>query len=122
MLLTAILSAAALPVYASPNDDIKDVISQCYKSTDPDTVIRSCYSAIESNPKNADAYKYRGFGYSDKGDYDRAIQDFDLAIQDFDQGLRLEPNNAVAISGRDLASRKGGGDQYMCWLEMNGGK
>ncbi len=59
LVFAAILSAAALPVYASPNDDVKEVINQCYKATDPDTIIRSCSVVIQSNPNNSDAYNYR---------------------------------------------------------------
>ena len=67
---TVILSVAALPVYAGPDNntnDIKNIINQCYTVVQiPDAVIRTCSTAIESDPKNAEAYKYRGIGYADK--------------------------------------------------------
>jgi hypothetical protein len=57
--------------------------------------------AIRLDPKNAVAYANRGEAYSDKGDYDRAIEDLNEAI-------RLAPNHAAAYANRGEAySNKG---------------
>lgn len=53
---------------------------------------------IRLDPRNAAAFRNRGFVNSRRQQYDRAIQDFDEAI-------RLDPNVAAAFSGRAYALR-----------------
>ena len=86
--------------------------------------------AIELNPNDAETYNNRGVAYSNKGDYDRAIEDFnkvielnpdnadayynrgkvyseqsdyDRAIKDFTQAIQLKPDNADAYNNRGIA-------------------
>ena len=50
--------------------------------------------AIHRNPKVALCYDYRGWVYEQKGENDKAIADFIEAI-------RLDPNDAYALKGRE---------------------
>jgi tetratricopeptide (TPR) repeat protein len=52
--------------------------------------------AVAINPKNADAYTYRGHTWLRKQDCDRAIKDFNEAI-------RLDPKQTAAHTGRNTA-------------------
>jgi tetratricopeptide (TPR) repeat protein len=65
-------------------------------------LIRACTAVIRSarqSPENlAKAYFNRGRAWSDKGLTVRAIEDFDQAI-------KLDPNYAIAIYNRGLASQ-----------------
>jgi tetratricopeptide (TPR) repeat protein len=83
-------------------------IEKCYKSTNPDIVINHCSQAIGSKKLSgkslAFAFYKRGNAYSQKEDYDQAIQDYDRAI-------RLNPGQAIAFSNRGVAyARKGNYD------------
>ena len=51
--------------------------------------------AIRLNPKNADAYNYRGCAWVEKGELDKAITDFNEAI-------RLDPKDADAYHNRAI--------------------
>ena len=44
-----------------------------------DAAIRDCDRAIELNPDDLDARRWRAVAYLNKGDYDRAIADYDQA-------------------------------------------
>lgn len=101
---------------------------------EPDVAIRACTAIIDSGQQTtadlAVTFFNRGWAFSMKGQYDRAIQDydqairlvpnntdafnnrgnafstkgqFDRAIQDFDQAIRLDPNSVIAFSSRCLA-------------------
>jgi len=63
-----------------------------------DRAIGDYDEGIRLNPKNAIAFRNRGFLNSRMQRYDRAIQDFDEAI-------RLDPNAAASFSGRAYALR-----------------
>ena len=58
-------------------------------------------TAIELDPKNAQAYTNRGNAYADKGDRDAALADYDAAV-------RLDPNNAGSHYDRGIALRRSG--------------
>jgi Flp pilus assembly protein TadD len=56
---------------------------------------------LQSNPKNADAFVFRGIARIGKGDLDGAITDWDKAVQ-------LDPNLAAAYANRGKGyARKG---------------
>ena len=88
------------------------------------------HRGLEVNPKDADAYHMRGFVYTRKGDWDRAIADFtralelkpkyaaahsdrafvyyqkgdwDRAIGDYTRALELDPKDGQAYRGRGFA-------------------
>lgn len=71
----------------------------------PEQQIRGCTAEIQSGKHKgavlAAALNNRGVGYSNKGDYERAIQDFD-------QALRLTPNDALVLYNRGKAKLKKG--------------
>lgn len=104
------------------------------RGRDPDHLIRGCSAVIRAGKDTRDnlarAYFDRGRAWTDRGQYDRAIQDFDQAIKldpdypdafnsralahagagkseqaiaDFDQAINLDPNYAIAIFNRALA-------------------
>ena len=64
------------------------------------TSIPACTAVIKagnySNDNIASAYEYRGNGYSDKGDYKRAIKDYGQAIA-------LKPGTAEIFNSRGVA-------------------
>jgi tetratricopeptide (TPR) repeat protein len=57
-----------------------------------DKAISEFSAALQLDPKNADAYSYRGFAYASKGNYTQAVADYNEAIQ-------LNPQ-AESYSGR----------------------
>jgi lipoprotein NlpI len=67
---------------------------------DSDRLIRGCSAVIRSRQVSLDdlsrAFFNRGRAWSDKGQFERAIQDFDQAI-------RLDPNYADAFNNRGIA-------------------
>ena len=63
---------------------------------DFDALICCCNEAIRLDPKDADAYCYRGVAYGDQGEHDNAIADFTEAI-------RLDPKCAAAYLCRGEA-------------------
>ena len=67
-----------------------DASSDCAQQKDRDLSIRSCTLIIEGNAQGdkAIAYHRRGYAYSEKKDYDRAIADYGQAI-------RLKPDDAT---------------------------
>jgi lipoprotein NlpI len=75
---------------------------QCEKNfaTNPDLALPHCTALVESRRLSqedlASAFIFRGVAYTNKGDFDRAIQDFDQAI-------RLQPNRADAFNSMGMA-------------------
>ena len=63
---------------------------------DYERAIADFNEAIRLDPKDAAAYRNRGFAWKSKGDYDRAIADYNEAI-------RLDPKFAIAYYNRGLA-------------------
>jgi len=59
--------------------------SQCKDANDPDLKINACTELIQSGQETttnlAIAFNSRGNAYTDKGQYDRAIQEYDQAIK-----------------------------------------
>ena len=95
-----------------------------------DPAIKAHSQAIELNPRHAEAYRNRGTAYSNKGDFDNAIDDFntamqlkpddpvtyysrgivygnkgdfDKAINDFSKAIKLKPDSAEAYHNRGIA-------------------
>jgi tetratricopeptide (TPR) repeat protein len=84
---------------------------QCEKNVagNTDLALPHCTALIESGKLSqenlASAFTLRGFAYTNKDDYDRAIQDFNEAI-------RLQPNRADVFNNRGMAfDYKGDYDQ-----------
>jgi tetratricopeptide (TPR) repeat protein len=104
-----------------------------------DRAIAYLNKALDINPKNADAYNFRGNAYASKGQYDKAISDYDKALElnprhfiaynnrgtayfekgqhdkaiaDYNKALELNPEDAMAYSNRAAAySKKGQHDK-----------
>jgi lipoprotein NlpI len=125
---------------------LADNAEKCEKNvnTNPDLALQGCTALIVSGQlSGADLVKVlidRGLAYSNKANYDQAIQDFDKAIslkpdtpeafnnrglayeqkgdfdraiQDYDQAIRLQPTYASAFNNRGLVygERKGDHDR-----------
>jgi lipoprotein NlpI len=79
-----------------------DDLTICIKEVEgnPDIVLRSCTSAIESGllseTNHRSALNNRGIAYRNKGDLQHAIEDFSQAIQ-------LDPNDDQALNNRGAA-------------------
>jgi len=76
-----------------------------------DLAIEDCDKAIGLNPRLAAAFFARADAYRDKAqwDFDAYLADGvyeDRAIADYNEGLRLEPNNAVAFRNRGFLNTK----------------
>jgi tetratricopeptide (TPR) repeat protein len=70
-----------------------------------DKAIADYTQAIKLESDNADAYRLRGWVYSNKGDYDQAMTDYK-------QALRLNPDDAWAYNNRGIAyDAKGDSDK-----------
>ena len=73
---------------------------RCKDSDNPDLKIEACSAIIQSREETTEnisiALNSRGNAYSDKGQYERAIQDYDEAMQ-------LNPNYATAVHNRGIA-------------------
>ena len=70
-----------------------------------DCAIADFTKALDLNPDNVDAYKYRGLVYQSKGELDRTIADFTQAIE-------LNPDDANAYCWRGDAYQSKG--DYDC--------
>ena len=49
------------------------------------------HNGVRVDPRNTDAFKYRGLAYYDKGNYDRAIADYNETIRlnpQYDEAMR----------------------------------
>ena len=62
----------------------------------PDMAVKAYTSAINLDPRNANAYSSRGAAYYLKGDFDNAIKDYNTAIE-------LKPDYAEAYNNRGNA-------------------
>ena len=73
--------------------------------TSAEPQIAGCTALIKSNQQNpqilAIAYNNRGNAYTDKGEYE-------LAIQDYDESIKLNPNYAKPFNNRGVAYQKKG--------------
>jgi tetratricopeptide (TPR) repeat protein len=86
---------------AEPKDNPQADLSQgiaCLESRDYDTAVEHFSEAIRLNPKNAEAYNFRGVAWKYKGQFDNMIRDCTEAI-------RIDPNFAVAFHNRGRAWR-----------------
>jgi type IV pilus biogenesis/stability protein PilW len=73
-----------------------DIGVALYQKGRLDQAIAEFNKAIELNPRDAEAYNYRGSAYLQKGQVD-------LAISDYDQVLRLKPRDAEVYTDRGVA-------------------
>jgi tetratricopeptide (TPR) repeat protein len=73
-----------------------DIGVALYQKGRLDQAIAEFNKAIELNPRDAEAYNYRGSAYLKKGQIDRAISDYD-------QVLRLKPRYAEVYTDRGVA-------------------
>ena len=64
-----------------------------------DKAIKDYDEAIRLDPKDAEAFVYRGITWKEKGELDKAFKDFDEAI-------RLDPKDAWAFVNRGMARHK----------------
>jgi lipoprotein NlpI len=133
-ILLAMILTSALPGPAAAQSLAQQW--QWCRDDESDRLIRACTAVIRSSRDSPDnlsrAFFNRGRAWSDKGEFDRAIQDFDQAlridpnyadafnnlgvayagkgqtnraIEDFDHAIQLDPNYAIAIYNRGLALR-----------------
>ena len=66
-----------------------------------DQAIATCTAAIAADPKNADAYLFRGRAFQIRN----VLGDPQRAIADFSEAIRLAPNSSDAYYGRALVYR-----------------
>src|SRR5271169_5590295 len=59
--------------------------ARCKDNNNPDLMVDACTALIQSGQETTEnlaiAYNSRGNAYTDKGQYDRAVQDYDQAIK-----------------------------------------
>jgi len=82
-----------------PADAVRRILSRArdhLNAGEYERAIADFSEAIRLDPKNANAYRVRGFTYFFKCDYDSAIADYTEAI-------RLDPTNAAAYYWRARA-------------------
>src|SRR5277367_1527585 len=91
VLALVMLFSAALDVTAALADARRDC--QMLRG---DAAIQACDLAIGEFPRDAEAYKSRGYAYHAKGDFDRAIADYTKAIG-------IDPKDADAYKNRGYA-------------------
>ncbi|SRR5579883_1307060 len=103
----AIMATVALrpPVAAQAQSQLSNCLtgSQIWaadQSSKAEQTIKSCTALLETNgfPVPLLLFKARGFAYSVKGEYDRAITDYDQAI-------KLDAGFSAAYNGRGMAYR-----------------
>src|SRR3981081_405796 len=58
-----------------------DAAEKALDKGDWDAAIESCSSILKANPKNAKAYHFRAFAYSEKGSIEKALSDWDEALR-----------------------------------------
>ena len=98
-LTAAFIGLLLLPSVAAGADATNEALQKGKASSDKgdyDAAIAAFSELIRLDPKNAEAYFYRGWTYECKGDHDKAIADCSEAI-------RLKPGYADAYSGRAFA-------------------
>jgi tetratricopeptide (TPR) repeat protein len=104
--------ATSIPIVANPapvsttpatkQPEYFDQGVSAYEEGDFNQAIADFTSAIELDPKKAEAYNYRGHAYSGKSSFDRAISDFTSAIG-------ISPNYFDAYANRALTYDNMGG-------------
>ena len=97
------------PVAASPPlSPVEEAISKGMAATTPAEQVRWFNKAVNLDPKNANAYVYRGDAYCQQGDSDRGIADYNQAIL-------LSPKLAVAYNNRGVAWTARGEMERAMW-------
>src|SRR5215470_10150 len=101
MRIGAILAAAAtMTLMVKP----AQAVGEC-RDQDTERQIAACTHDIESGALRgkalAEAYLFRGRGWSRK-------TEFDHAVADFNEALRLDPTFAAAVNGRAIVSYRRG--------------
>ncbi len=79
-----------------PLSPVEEAISKGMAATNPAEQIQWFNRAVNLDPKNANAYVYRGDAYCQQGDSERGIADYNQAIL-------LNPKLAVAFNNRGVA-------------------
>jgi tetratricopeptide (TPR) repeat protein len=93
--------AAAFGIAEAPSPPAHVTDAKGCKEESGDIAINGCTELIRHNPRDRNAYFYRGIAYGRKGEFDRAIADFTKAIE-------IDPELATAFSNRGLAYGKKG--------------
>jgi uncharacterized caspase-like protein len=95
-------SLAKVPAPASASPPVNsDATHECSQQEDYERRFRACTELIRQNPKNALAYRYRGFAYAKRGDDNKAIADYTKAIE-------FDPNSVRAYNNRGSVYRRQG--------------
>ena len=89
------LGIGAIAVLSAAQDELAQGVEYFNKGM-YDEAIASLDKAIENNPADAEAFRYRGLVYDKKNDLDRAISEYNNALQ-------INPSNADAWRNRGLA-------------------
>jgi tetratricopeptide (TPR) repeat protein len=108
-LIAGAIALAAITGFAVPTVQAQTAqqLDWCYgkDGATPDLTIGGCTAAIQSGKYDgkdlAAFFVRRGAAYSNKGEFDRAIQDYDQAI-------KLNPNRAAAFYNRGIDYRNKG--------------
>jgi tetratricopeptide (TPR) repeat protein len=81
-------------------EDFDRALADCTRAVklgpSPDAMSSTGAQRLGDDRTSSDYYAQRGFAYLGK-------KNFDLAIADYDKAIRLNPNNAKAVSNRGLA-------------------
>jgi len=101
----AILLAAILALASGCGDSNSLTLTERglkeYRSGQYDQAIATCTQAVEQDPRDAEAYLYRGRAYY----FRNALGDPKRAIDDFSQVIRLLPRSSDAFYSRALVYR-----------------
>jgi hypothetical protein len=91
----------ALLVLAGCGDSTPLTPEQLVRGGRYDEAINECTQALRANPRDADAYLYRGRAYHSRN----KPGDLDLAIDDFTHATEFAPDNPEPLYSRSLAYR-----------------
>ena len=106
ILILLLVGASAAAQIPKAKNNLLENLALCngIDRTSPELQINGCTAVIEfgrARAAAAMAYNNRGDAYTEKGDYDRAVQDFD-------QSIKLNPTNAKPFNNRGVAYLKKG--------------
>ena len=106
ILILLLLGSPAAAQDPKPKNNVLENLALCngIDRTSPELQINGCTAIIDLGGHTAaaaTAYNNRGDAYTEKGDYDRAVQDFD-------QSIKLNPTNAKPFNNSGVAYLKKG--------------
>jgi hypothetical protein len=104
MALRLLAIAAGLPLLIGCGQNAPVTPQQLVQQGNYDQAIEACTRALRANPRDAEAYLYRGRAYHCRN----AEGDLSRAIADFSESILQDPKNSEAYYSRALAYRDQG--------------